>query len=84
MHIPVRLHYKVNSRKLCTTTKPLVQRVRPRALTETFSGLATSSYFTGKFIILFTMFYTSLNYWHYRSLREQIEKEHDDQNHNKK
>ena len=36
--------------------------------------LTTGSYYVGKSIILFTMFYTGLNYFHYKSLREEAEK----------
>jgi len=37
--------------------------------------LTTSSYYVGKSIILFTMFYSGLNYFHYKNLREEAEKE---------
>jgi hypothetical protein len=35
--------------------------------------LTTGSYYVGKSIILFTMFYTGLNYFHYKNLREEAE-----------
>ena len=34
-----------------------------------------TSYFVGKGIILFTMFYCSMNWWHYKRMREDIETE---------
>lgn len=40
-------------------------------------SLVTSSYFVGKGIILFTMFYCTLNWAHYRSIRKELEKEDD-------
>jgi hypothetical protein len=39
-----------------------------------------ASYYIGKGIILFTMFYTGLNYFHYKKLREDIEKSNKDDN----
>ncbi len=36
-------------------------------------------YFVGKSVILFTFFYTSLQWMHYRRLRELAEKEDDDE-----
>lgn len=40
--------------------------------------LETAVYLTGKSITLFTMFYCSLNWWHYRSQRKQQERENND------
>lgn len=51
-------------------------------------GMSESSYFVGKSIILFTMFYCSMNWWHYKSLRQELEdakdKEKEKDNKNKK
>jgi hypothetical protein len=47
-------------------------------------SLVNSSYFVGKSIILFTMFYCTLNWAHYRSLRKEIEKEDENKNNTKK
>lgn len=41
------------------------------------TAVETSSYIVGKSIILFTMFYCSLNWLHYLNLRKQAEKEQD-------
>ena len=38
-------------------------------------ALTTGSYYVGKSIILFTMFYSGLNYFYYKNLREEAEKE---------
>ena len=43
-----------------------------------------TSYFVGKGIILFTMFYCSMNWWHYKRMREEIEKENEKENKKKK
>ena len=50
---------------------------------DTTDALTTVSYYVGKSIILFTMFYTGLNYFHYKRLREEAEKD-DDKKNNKK
>jgi hypothetical protein len=39
------------------------------------SVIDTTSYLVGKSIILYTMFYCSLNWLHYRRLRKQLEDE---------
>lgn len=46
---------------------------RPKAATITID-LIESSYFIGKGIILFTMFYCTMNWWFYKRTREDIEK----------
>jgi hypothetical protein len=43
-------------------------------------ALTTGSYYLGKSIILFTMFYTGLNYFHYKNLRQEAEKDHNEDN----
>lgn len=45
-------------------------------------AITTISYYVGKSIILFTIFYTGLNYFHYKQLREDAEE--DDNTKNKK
>lgn len=39
--------------------------------------IEVTSYYVGKSIILFTMFYCTLNWWHYKALRENVEKKDD-------
>lgn len=41
------------------------------------ANLVDVSYYVGKSIILFTMFYCGLNWLHYKELREREEKEND-------
>lgn len=45
--------------------------------------IETISYFVGKSVILFTMFYCTLNWHYYRTQRKQQEK-HDNKDNNKK
>jgi hypothetical protein len=45
-----------------------------------YQTLSTEAYFIGKGIILFTMMYCSMNWWHYRSARLRKEKEDKDEN----
>jgi hypothetical protein len=40
--------------------------------------IVSVSYYIGKGIIVFTLFYTSLNYFHYKRLREEYEEENKD------
>jgi len=42
--------------------------------------ITTTSYFVGKGIILFTMFYTSLNWMYYRGIRKDLERDEKDRN----
>lgn len=56
---------------------PICQRqvAVPRAgLIESANELANSAYFVSKGVILFTMFYCSMNWVHYKRMREEIEK----------
>lgn len=44
------------------------------------NDVVSLSYFFGKGIIAFTFFYTSLNYFHYKRLREEYEDQNKDDN----
>lgn len=39
------------------------------------ADLEYGSYIVGKGIILFVMFYSSMNWWHYRAINKEIEKQ---------
>lgn len=58
---------------------PLLQRKEERAgLTHAlfdYNTLSAEAYYIGKGIILFTMFYCTMNWWHYRQLRKDSEKQ---------
>lgn len=54
--------------------------VRPKS--SLFEAVETSTYLVGKGIILFTMFYCTLNWMHYRDARIRAEKEKDSGNGN--
>lgn len=55
------------------------QRIRhmtPRpSLLEDANNFASSMYYVSKGVILFTMFYCSMNYFYYRRQREEMEKQ---------
>lgn len=67
----------------------LVQHVERRRviardiLMDGFRGMSESSYFVGKSIVLFTLFYCSMNWWHYRSLRKEFDDEDEDKDKDK-
>ena len=54
-------------------------RVKPQGVLETLNDFTTSdiTYYVGKSVILFTMFYSSLNWLHYRRLRKDMEDKND-------
>jgi hypothetical protein len=57
---------------------PKVQLYRPRSSVNDFiTILSDNSYLFGKSIILFTMFYCSMQWYTYRSIRKEIEKKKD-------
>lgn len=51
---------------------------------DTVEALTVASYYIGKSIILFTMFYSGLNYYNYKRLREEAEKDDDKKSNNSK
>lgn len=54
--------------------KPKLSRAPLRPIKASFlSDLNTVTYFAGKSVILFTMFYCTLNWAHYRQLRKDQE-----------
>lgn len=60
----------------CQVAKRPRTIVRPRAgMLESANQLANDMYFVSKGVILFTMFYCSMNWWHYRRMRDDFEKE---------
>lgn len=61
--------------KPCFQHKPKhISRAQLRPIKASFlSDLNTVTYFAGKSIILFTMFYCGLNWAHYRHLRKDQE-----------
>jgi hypothetical protein len=65
--------------------KPIVTRrmVRSFVIPDVVESLNTSSYFIGKGIILFTMFYCSMNWAYYRGMRKDLEKENEKKNEKK-
>lgn len=68
--LPVRANrLAIVPRRLQITTAPYV-----RPLKSWQHDAQMASYFVGKGIVLFTMFYCTMNWWHYRRLREDEEK----------
>jgi len=41
---------------------------------------STTTYYVGKSIILFTLFYTSMNWMYFRGIRKEIERDEKDRN----
>jgi REP element-mobilizing transposase RayT len=73
---------KVYQRRYINTTSRITTIKKPsyvnnkisKTRTNAFQNdMVTMSYFVGKGIVLFTFFYTSLNYFHYKRLREEYE-----------
>lgn len=79
-----RLSYKIhNVSTLPRRVSTLPRRVKPVIYTRdlkvnAIGDITDITYYVGKGIILFTFFYTSLNYFHYKKLREDQEKNEDD------
>lgn len=49
----------------------------PLSSLNDFASVESITYFMGKSITLFTMFYCSLNWWYYKSIRKEHEKHKD-------
>jgi hypothetical protein len=73
-----------------SVTKPKQYRIRPNlrnvrvppprfSTNDLVRTLEYDIYVIGKSVILFTMFYCSMNWYYYRKMREEIEKEDDDE-----
>jgi len=73
------IHRSQNLRCLTYVPKHIYRNVNCKAI-DMNDALTTGSYYVGKSIILFTMFYSSLNYFHYKNLREEAEKEQGEDN----
>ena len=80
--IPNRHRYNVSTiSKTASIEKRYYQQKRRNTIEriKSFNNDAVAmSYFIGKGIILFTFFYTSLNYFHYKQLREDYEETNKD------
>jgi len=62
------------TRIVCSRVPKRTEKLlRPRP--SVVSDVNTISYFVGKSIILFTMFYCGMNWYHYRSIRKDVEKD---------
>ncbi len=66
----------ITVRRICYS-KPIIKNIKPvlptrQVITRT-PDVNTVSYYVGKSIILFTMFYCTLNWAHYRRLRKDNE-----------
>jgi hypothetical protein len=80
-HRTYQRRYINTTSKITTIKKPsYVNNKINKTRTNAFQNdMVTLSYFVGKGIIMFTFFYTSLNYFHYKKLREEYE-DKDDKN----
>ncbi len=84
---PIPQYRIVGKGRITGRMQPLPINLRRRHNVETRYGgygvenaLVDASYFVGKGIILYTMFYCSLNWLFYKRLRESQEKRDDDNN----
>lgn len=78
---PERHRYNVrttNKIALIKNNYNIQKRVSTTRVKSFDNDVVTMSYFIGKGVIAFTFFYTSLNYFHYKRLREEYEKENKD------
>ncbi len=55
--------------------KPMISRNTKVNYMNPIESLEFSSYIVGKGIIFFTMLYTTLNWWNYKQIREDYERE---------
>lgn len=78
---PNRHRYTVSTTNKIASIKKnnnIQKRINTIRVKSFNNDVVTMSYFIGKGIIAFTFFYTSLNYFHYKRLREEYEEENKD------
>lgn len=76
-HRPTRLYVNCAKSRLQYIQRKPIKILRVIPCKASIHDLETISYFVGKSIILYTMFYCSLNWLHYRSQRKQDEDKED-------
>lgn len=77
--IPSRHRYNVNTTsRIAYIKKNHHQRSSTIRVKSFDNDVVSTSYFIGKGIIAFTFFYTSLNYFFYKGLREEYEEDKKD------
>lgn len=57
--------------------KQVTHVVRPTVRKISAHDLVQTSHYVGEGIILFTMFYCSMNWWYYKRTREDLERRQD-------
>ena len=67
---------RMSSNVCVSRPRPVIRRILPAPPKASVDPVEVS-YFVGKSIILFTMFYCGLNWAHYREIRKQLEKDDD-------
>lgn len=62
-------------RRLITPRTPQVNRpcVKSMSFIDSLNNVATSGYYVAKGIILYTLFYCTMNWWHYKRERKTLE-----------
>lgn len=75
-HMVNRINILVPSVVKMRRSKTPIMRSLPEALSN--FAMSDALYYTGKIVILFTMFYSSLNLVFYRKLRKEHDKENKD------
>lgn len=76
-----RNRYNVSTTNKITSIKKnnqIQKRSNIKRVNSLNDDIVSISYFVGKGIIAFTFLYTSLNYFHYKRLREQYEEQNKD------
>lgn len=64
----------LNRKPFHSVSRKIQHRPRSFEVSKTFMD---TTYYVGKYITLFTLFYTSLNWMMYKNIREQNEKENE-------
>jgi hypothetical protein len=77
---------KTHHRVICSKRPGLAHIARPIEWKNQYSSrrvlckynihdLEYASYYVGKSVVLFTMFYCTLNWWHYKQMNDEQEKD---------
>lgn len=72
---PVKLYKKSKLIKCKHIYKIPILRSKTIVKSDILDTINTTSYIVGKGIILFTMFYCTINWYHYKELNNKYEKE---------
>ena len=75
-YVPIQKTLKFNKARFIKPNVRDIAQLKPiNALPYISKEVVTASYYIGKSIIMFTMFYCTLNWMHYRSIRKRYEED---------